>query len=95
MKEFYSEIQGARRKLEGLSIDASEDVTLFVTEIQEIKRNVQKWEQSLERQKKGQKLLNGQRYQFPSDWLWIDIVEFEWNQSFLQILNKKVSLMED
>jgi dynein heavy chain 1, cytosolic len=79
MKAFYQEIQGARRKLEGLSIDASDDVTIFVTEIQEIKRSVQGWEQSLERQKKGQKLLNSQRYQFPNDWLWIDIVEFEWN----------------
>jgi len=49
MKAFYQEIQGARRKLEGLSIDASDDVTIFVTEIQEIKRNVQGWEKSLEK----------------------------------------------
>ena len=95
MKAFYQEIQGARRKLEGLSIDASDDVTTFVTEIQEISRSVQGWELSLERQKKGQKLLNNQRYQFPNDWLWIDIVEFEWNQSFQQILSKKVALMQD
>ena len=95
MKAFYQEIQGARRKLEGLSIDASDDVTTFVTEIQEISRSVQGWELSLERQKKGQKLLNSQRYQFPNDWLWIDIVEFEWNQSFQQILSKKVALMQD
>ena len=40
MREFYTEIQGARRRLEGLSIDASDDVTIFVTEIQDIKRNV-------------------------------------------------------
>ena len=45
--------------------------------------------------KKGQRLLNAQRYQFPNDWLWIDIVEFEWNQSFLQILDKKSAAMED
>ena len=32
MREFYTEIQGARRRLEGLSIDASDDVTIFVTE---------------------------------------------------------------
>ena len=79
MKSFYSEIQGSRRKLEVLSIDASEDVTMFVTDIQDIKRSVQGWEASLERMKKGQRLLNAQRYQFPNDWLWIDIVEFEWN----------------
>lgn len=79
MKAFYAEIQTARRKLESLSIDASEDVTLFVTDIQDIKRSVQGWEASMSRMKKGQKLLNSQRYQFPNDWLWIDIVEFEWN----------------
>jgi dynein heavy chain 1 len=62
MRAFYQEIQGARRKLEGLSVDASDDVTIFVTEIQEIKRSVQGWEQSLERQKRGQKLLHSQRY---------------------------------
>mmetsp|Transcript_20729 Transcript_20729/g.31834 ORF Transcript_20729/g.31834 Transcript_20729/m.31834 type:complete len:96 (+) Transcript_20729:3334-3621(+) len=95
MTSFYQEIQTARRKLEGLSIDASEDVTTFVTEIQEIKRKVKGWEQTLERQKKGQKLLNSQRYQFPNDWIWIDIIEFEWNQSFKQIMQKKVSQMED
>jgi dynein heavy chain 1 len=94
MRAFYGEIQGARRKLEGLSVDASDDVTIFVTEIQYIKRSVQGWEQSLERQKRGQKLLHSQRYQFPNDWLWIDIVEFEWNQSFQQILSKKVAMME-
>ena len=37
---FYKEIKMARRKLEGLSIDASDDVTIFVTEIQEINRSV-------------------------------------------------------
>ena len=58
MRAFYEEIQGARRKLEQLSVDASDDVTIFVTDIQEIKRNVQGWELSLERQKRGQKLLH-------------------------------------
>ena len=33
MKSFYRDIQAARRKLEGLSVDATDDVTLFVTEI--------------------------------------------------------------
>ena len=89
MKSFKDEIQGSRRKLEGLSVDASEDVTVFVTEIQEITRKVPAWERDLERQKKGQTLLNKQRYQFPDDWLWFDVIEFEWHQSFLQVLRKK------
>jgi len=43
IESFYQEIKTARRKLEGLSIDASDDVTIFVTEIQEINRSVQGW----------------------------------------------------
>jgi dynein heavy chain 1 len=70
-------------------------VTIFVTEIQDIKRNVQGWENSLEKQKRGQKLLNTQRYQFPNDWLWFDMIQFEWDQSFMQILKKKSDLMSD
>jgi dynein heavy chain 1 len=79
MRDFYKGIQEARRKLEGLSVDATDDVTLFVTEIQEIKRQVDTWENQLESMKRGEKLLLGQRYQFPNDWLFIDIVEFEWS----------------
>jgi hypothetical protein len=37
MRNFYGNIQKARRKLESLSIDVSDDVTMFVTEIQEMK----------------------------------------------------------
>lgn len=43
MKVFNQTIQKARRQLENLSIDASDDVTLFVTEIQEMKRQVNIW----------------------------------------------------
>ena len=53
MKEFKSRIQDARRKLESLSLEDSDDVTLFVTEIQEMKRIVVAWEDQLERCKSG------------------------------------------
>ena len=57
MKEFKGLIQGARRKLEGLTLEESEDVTVFVTEIQEMNSNVSPWEQQLSKCKAGQKLL--------------------------------------
>ena len=44
MKEFKSLVQSARRKLEGLTLEESEDVTVFVTEIQEMNSNVTPWE---------------------------------------------------
>jgi hypothetical protein len=62
MKNYNSNIQKARRQLEALSIDASEDVTLFVTEIQEMKRQVNAWQTEMDKFKGGQKLLHTQRY---------------------------------
>ena len=94
MKEFKSKIQDARRKLESLSLEDSDDVTLFVTEIQEMKRIVITWEDQLERCKAGQKLLQEQRFMFPQDWLSIDLIEGEW-ASFKQILNKRSTTMEE
>lgn len=47
----------ARHKLEELPADVSSDVTVFVTEIQEMNRVVDKWETQLKRCKAGQKLL--------------------------------------
>lgn len=44
MKEFKSKIQEARRTLENLSLEESDNITVFVTEIQEMKRNVAPWE---------------------------------------------------
>lgn len=57
MKEFKSKVQEARRKLEHLSLEESDDVTLFVTEIQEMKRIVNEWETQLDKCRAGQKLL--------------------------------------
>ena len=79
MKAFKKQVQEARHKLEGLSLEMSDDVTVFVTEIQEMNRVVDKWEAQLKRCKAGQKLLQVQRYQWPQDWLWIEHIEGEWS----------------
>lgn len=94
MREFKSKVQDARRKLESLSLEDSDDVTMFVTEIQEMKRIVVAWEDQLDRCKAGQKLLQEQRYAWPADWLSIDLIEGEW-ASFKQILNKRSTTMEE
>ncbi len=72
MRNFNQTIQKARRQLETLNIDASDDVTLFVTEIQEMKRQVNLWQNDIEKYKSGSKLLIAQRYQFTHEWLSID-----------------------
>ena len=40
MKAFKDKVQAGRRQLEALSLEESDDVTKFVTEIQEMKRVV-------------------------------------------------------
>ena len=44
MKSFTKTVQEARHELEGLSLEVSDDVTVFVTRIQEMNRVVDKWE---------------------------------------------------
>jgi len=57
MKEFKSKVQDARRKLEALSVDDSDDVTLFITGIRQMQESVDPWQAQLDRCKAGQKLL--------------------------------------
>lgn len=94
MKAFKKLVQDARQKLEALPADVSENVTVFVTEIQEMNRVVDKWETQLKKCKAGQKLLQQQRYQYPEDWLYIDQIEGEWS-SFMQQLKKRTDLMNE
>jgi len=62
LMSFNQKVQKARRKLETLSIDVSDDVTMFVTEIQEMKHSHKAWGEEFEKYKSGYKLLISQRY---------------------------------
>ena len=86
LKNFRGKVSEARHKLETLKVD-SEDVTMFVTEIQEMKKNVHGWSREHDKHRSGQKLLTVQRFQYPGDWLSVEQVDGEWN-TFNQILGK-------
>ena len=94
LMSFNQKVQKARRKLETLSIDVSDDVTMFVTEIQEMKHSHKVWGEEFEKYKSGYKLLISQRYQFPQEWLYIELVEGEWT-AFKQLYGKKAKIMEE
>jgi len=94
MKDFKHQVVEARRKLEILNLNDSEDVTMFVTDIQEMKRIVDPWEAELETCRAGQLLLKKQHFHWPADWLYIDVIEGEWS-SFKQILQKRIKQMDD
>eukprot|EP00919_Chromeraceae_sp_WS-2016_P001806 GHVR01004377.1.p1 GENE.GHVR01004377.1~~GHVR01004377.1.p1 ORF type:complete len:4168 (-),score=965.61 GHVR01004377.1:131-12634(-) len=91
---FYQAVQGSRFLLEGVSNEGSaKDVTDFVTAVQDVRKKALIWSKQLDHLRTSQRLLERQRFQFPSDWLWFDRLEGEW-EAFEQILNRKAALME-
>ena len=96
MREIYAEIEKARRDLEGQSLEASStaQAVSFITVVQQCRRKVEVWEPEVEVFRQGQTLLNRQRYQFPSDWLFVDQVEHEWT-ALNEILDRKIKVVED
>ena len=94
MRTFNLSINSARMQLEKQSLESSSsDVTVFVTEIQELKKNMESWDTEMNKYRTAQRLLERQRFHFPTDWLWIDQLEGDWS-SFRQILTRKSQTME-
>ena len=96
MREVCAEIEKARRDLEGQSLEASStaQAVSFITVVQQCKRRVEVWEPEIEIFRQGQTLLTRQRYQFGSDWLFVDQVDHEWT-ALNEILDRKVKIVED
>lgn len=76
--------------MEKQSIEAAStsDAVSFITYVQSLKRSMRVWEKQVDLYKKGQKILERQRFQFPSNWLDLDNVEGEWS-AFNEIIKRK------
>ncbi|GEM09361.1 cytoplasmic dynein heavy chain 1 [Rhodotorula toruloides] len=96
MKETHAAVAKARRDLEQHSIETSSTAATvaFITFVQDVKRKVQQWAPEIEVFSSGQKTLERQRYQFPSDWLYLDQVENEWS-AFNEILKRKDASIQE
>lgn len=96
MKETHAAISKARLDLEQHSIEGSQtaQAVTFITFVQDLKRKVKAWAPEMELFGTGQKTLERQRYQFPSDWLYVDQVEGEWG-AFNDILGRKNASIQD
>ncbi|XP_012938795.1 cytoplasmic dynein 1 heavy chain 1 [Aplysia californica] len=95
MTEFHAQVSKSRSDLESQSIDTantSEAVGL-ITHVQSLKRKVKSWEKQVETYKEGQRILERQRFQFPSNWLYIDNIEGEWG-AFSDIMKRKDSSIQ-
>lgn len=96
MRELYAEISKARRDLESQSLEASStaQAVSFITVVQQCQRKVEAWEPEIEIFRQGQTLLIRQRYQFGSDWLYVDQIDEDWI-SLNEILSRKLRVVED
>jgi len=96
MREFNVSVSHARNDLENLSMESNNtgEAVALITFVQDLNRKVAKWEQDVEIFRNGQKTLERQRYQFPSDWIYIDQIENEWS-AFNQILKRKDNAIKE
>ena len=90
MKDFHKHVSKSRTDIETKSIDklTTLEAVKVVMSVQTYKRNLKSWDDQKEAYKKGQILLERQRYQFPSNWLYSDNVDSELG-SFKEMLQRK------
>ena len=95
LKQFNKNINEAKSVLENNALEnASSDIVAFITEISQVKNNLDKWQQDIDKYKNSYGILKKQNYKEPKDFLKIENVEKEWNK-FKAILKQKSDAMEE
>ncbi|KAF5301350.1 hypothetical protein FQA39_LY10748 [Lamprigera yunnana] len=95
MATFHSQVSKSRSELEMQSIEAAStsDAVSFITYVQSLKRSMKTWEKHVETYKEGQRILERQRFQFPTSWLHVENLEGEWG-AFNEIIKRKDSSIQ-
>ncbi len=95
MTTFHSQISKARVDLEQQTIEAAStsEAVNFITDVQSLKRKMKNWEKQVGSFKEGQRILERQRFQFPSSWLHVDNIDGEWS-AFNEIIRRKNSSIQ-
>ena len=95
-QSFYSEISQAREQLEQQQLDvrSTKKAVKLIIQVQGLKKNVVKYSERLSVMKHGQKLLERQRFSFPTDWIYIDHVDGEWS-AMNELLKRKETAIEE
>ncbi|PIK60017.1 putative cytoplasmic dynein 1 heavy chain 1 [Apostichopus japonicus] len=90
MAEFHAALSKSRTELEQHSVDtaSTSDAVSFITYVQNLKRKHRAWEKQVLTYQGGQKLLERQRYQFPTNWLYVDNIDGEWG-AYNEIMKRK------
>ncbi|XP_044265029.1 dynein heavy chain, cytoplasmic isoform X6 [Tribolium madens] len=95
MVTFHSNVSKSRSDLELQSIEAAStsDAVCFITYVQQLKRSMKAWEKQVEVYREGQRILERQRFQFPTTWLHVENLEGEWS-AFNEIIKRKDSSIQ-
>ncbi|XP_064623935.1 cytoplasmic dynein 1 heavy chain 1-like isoform X3 [Lineus longissimus] len=95
MTDFHSSVSKSRGDLEQQTIDtaSTSDAVCFITYVQSLKRKMKGWEKQVELYGQGQRILERQRFAFPSNWLYSDNIEGEWG-AFNDIIKRKDSSIQ-
>lgn len=72
---------------------STSDAVCFITYVQSLKRKMRSWEKLVDTYREGQRILERQRFQFPSNWLHADNIEGEWG-AFNEIIKRKDSSIQ-
>ncbi|XP_045484392.1 dynein heavy chain, cytoplasmic isoform X1 [Pieris rapae] len=95
MVAFHSSLAKSRGQLEQQTIEAAStsDAVSLITYVQQLKREVLAWEKQVDIYREAQRILERQRFQFPSTWLHVDNIEGEWS-AFNEIMRRKDSSIQ-
>lgn len=95
MTTFHSKVSKSRNDLELQSIEAAStsDAVSFITYVQSLKKEMLVWDKQVEVYREAQRILERQRFQFPTQWLHVDNIEGEW-MAFNEILKRKDSAIQ-
>ncbi|KRZ77608.1 Dynein heavy chain, cytoplasmic [Trichinella papuae] len=95
IQNLYTVVNKARTHLEQQSVDISStsEAVSFITYVQNLKRNVLDWDDKVECFREGQRILERQRFQFPSNWLYSENFDGEWS-AFSDILSRKSTAIQ-
>ncbi|XP_013140288.1 PREDICTED: dynein heavy chain, cytoplasmic [Papilio polytes] len=95
MVQFHARLAKSRGQLEQQTIEAAStsDAVSLITYVQQLKREVLAWEKQVDTYKEAQRILERQRFQFPTQWLHVDNIEGEWS-AFNEIMRRKDSSIQ-
>lgn len=77
LQDFHTNVSKSRSDLENQSVETSStsEAVSVITYVQTLKRKLKDWERKVDQYGNAQKILERQRYQFPSNWLYTDYIQ--------------------